>query len=63
MPDLTYEPVMHDRAAFLARARARPGFDAAFAALSLEYQIDAGCLGMHETPRPDKRCGDPGDAG
>ncbi len=39
MAELAHKPVKHDHAAFLARARARPGFDEAYAALSLEYQL------------------------
>lgn len=39
MHDLKHSPVKHDHQAFLARARARRGFDAAYAALDLEYQV------------------------
>ena len=39
MTDLAFKPTKHDHTSFLARARARPGFDAAYAALSLEYQL------------------------
>jgi len=37
--DLTYKPVAHDHAAFLAQARAREGFTQAYDALELEYQL------------------------
>lgn len=39
MADLTFKPVKHDHKAFLDRARARSGFDEAYAALSLEYRL------------------------
>ena len=39
MADLKYKPVPHDHKAFLARARARKGFDEAYNALALEYQV------------------------
>ena len=39
MPDLKYKPVAHDQAALLATARARKGFDEAYEALALEYQL------------------------
>lgn len=39
MTDLKYSPVKHDQKAFLARARARPGFHEAYAALELEYEL------------------------
>ena len=39
MADLAFKPTPHDHSSFLARARARPGFDAAYATLSLEYQL------------------------
>lgn len=39
MPDLKYEPVKHDHQAFLARAKARKGFDEAYDALALEYKL------------------------
>ena len=39
MPDLKYAPVKHDHKSFLARARARRGFDAAYDALELEYSV------------------------
>lgn len=39
MVELKYEPVRHDRKAFLAKARARKGFTEAFDALELEYQV------------------------
>ena len=39
MAELKYQPVTHDHAAFLAKARARKGFTAAYDALALEYQV------------------------
>lgn len=39
MPDLKYAPVKHDHKSFLAKARARRGFDAAYDALELEYSV------------------------
>lgn len=39
MPDLKYTPVKHDHESFLAKARARRGFDAAYDALELEYSV------------------------
>lgn len=39
MAELKYQPVTHDHAAFLERARTRPGFTEAFEALALEYQV------------------------
>ncbi len=39
MADLKYRPVKHDHQAFLAKARTRKGFSAAYEALALEYQI------------------------
>jgi DNA-binding XRE family transcriptional regulator len=39
MPDLKYTPVKHDHKSFLAKARARRGFDAAYHALELEYTV------------------------
>jgi DNA-binding XRE family transcriptional regulator len=39
MADLKFTPVKHDHKAFLARAAARKGFDEAYAALELEYQV------------------------
>ena len=44
MAELKYSPVKHDHAAFLAKARARTGFDEAYAALDLEYQVVAQLL-------------------
>lgn len=44
MAELKYSPVKHDHAAFLAKARARKGFDEAYAALDLEYQVVAQLL-------------------
>ena len=39
MAELKYKPVPHDHEAFLAKARARRGFSAAYDALDLEYQV------------------------
>jgi hypothetical protein len=39
MPKLTYQPVPHDHAEFLAKARTRAGFGDAYDALELEYQL------------------------
>ena len=39
MSDLEYKPVPHRHDAFLAKARARPGFSAAYDALTLEYAL------------------------
>ena len=39
MRELKYQPVPHDREAFLARARSRKGFAKAYDSLELEYQI------------------------
>jgi DNA-binding XRE family transcriptional regulator len=39
MAELKYKPVPHDHKAFLAKTRARKGFDAAYDALELEYQV------------------------
>lgn len=39
MADLKYQPVRHDHAAFLAKARQRPGFNEAYDALALEYTL------------------------
>ncbi len=39
MAELKYKPVPHDQNAFLAKARARKGFTAAYDALDLEYQV------------------------
>ena len=39
MPDLKYSPVKHNQAAFLAKARLRPGFDEAYDELALEYGL------------------------
>jgi transcriptional regulator with XRE-family HTH domain len=39
MADLKYKPVTHNHAEFMARARARKGFSAAYEALELEYQV------------------------
>lgn len=39
MAELKYKPVTHDHKAFVARARARKGFEAAYDSLELEYQV------------------------
>lgn len=39
MVDLQHQPVRHDHAAFLARARQRKGFAEAYDALALEYAL------------------------
>jgi DNA-binding XRE family transcriptional regulator len=39
MADLKYNPVKHDHKTFLAKARARKGFDTAYTALELEYSV------------------------
>lgn len=39
MVDLKHKPIPHDHAAFLAKARERAGFQEAYEALALEYQV------------------------
>jgi DNA-binding XRE family transcriptional regulator len=39
MADLKNSPVKHDHKAFLDKARARPGFNEAYDALQLEYEL------------------------
>ena len=39
MAELKYAPVQHDHARFLAKARKRKGFDEAYEALALEYEL------------------------
>lgn len=39
MAELKHKPVAHDHAAFLAKARLRKGFNEAYDALALEYQV------------------------
>ena len=39
MAELNYKPIRHDHAAFLAKARQRPGFSEAYDALELEYML------------------------
>ena len=39
MAEQKYNPVKHDHKQFLARARTRKGFSAAYDALELEYQV------------------------
>ena len=44
MAELKYRPIPHDPEAFLAKARARPGFSAAYEFLALEYQVTSQML-------------------
>ena len=44
MAELKYNPVPHDHAAFLVKARARKGFTKAYDALELEYQVTSQML-------------------
>lgn len=44
MTELKHTPVVHDHAAFLARARARKGFAEAHDALAVEYDVVAQLL-------------------
>ena len=39
MPDLTYKPVPHDQASFIAKATLREGFAQAYDELELEYAL------------------------
>jgi DNA-binding XRE family transcriptional regulator len=39
MADLKYKPVRHDHAAFLVKAKQRPGFAEAYESLELEYAL------------------------
>lgn len=39
MADLKYAPVLHDHQAFLAKAGARKGFNEAYNALGVEYEL------------------------
>lgn len=39
MADLKYQPVAHNHAAFLAKARQRPGFAKAYDELAMEYAL------------------------
>ncbi|HKX39650.1 MAG TPA: helix-turn-helix transcriptional regulator [Burkholderiaceae bacterium] len=39
MAELKYRPVAHVHEAFLAKAKARKGFDEAYDALALEYEV------------------------
>ena len=39
MVELAYQPVPHDHDKFLARARQRPGFGAAYKRLAVDYAI------------------------
>lgn len=44
MAELKYTPVPHDHKAFMAKARAREGFNEAYDALDLKYQVSAQML-------------------
>ena len=44
MSESDYEPLVHDHAAFLERARQQPGFQEAYEALALEYALAAEML-------------------
>ncbi len=39
MADIKHQPVPHDHKAFLKKARKRPGFQAAYEALAVEYAV------------------------
>ena len=39
MAELKYQPVLHSHKKFLEKARAKKGFDEAYEALALEYQL------------------------
>jgi len=39
MADIKHQPVLHDHKAFLKKARKRPGFQAAYEALAVEYAV------------------------
>lgn len=39
MAELTYQPIRHDHAAFLKKARKRRGFKAAYDALAVKYAV------------------------
>ncbi len=39
MAELKFKPIRHDHKAFLAKASKRKGFDEAYDALALEYQV------------------------
>lgn len=39
MPDLKYQPVPHNQATMLAKARLKPGFSEAYDNLALEFQL------------------------
>jgi len=45
MAALKFEPVPHDHAQFIARAKLRPGFSEAYAGLELEYTLASQMLG------------------
>ncbi len=39
MAETKYQPVLHDHKAFLRKAKKRPGFQAAYQALAVEYAV------------------------
>ena len=39
MAEIKYQPVSHDHKAFLKKAKKRPGFQAAYEALAIEYAV------------------------
>ena len=54
MAELKYTPVPHDQKAFLAKARARKGFNEAYDALELEYQVAGQMLKARARPFGEK---------
>ena len=50
MAELKYKPVPHNHKAFLARASTRKGFDDAYQALELEYQVAGQMLKRYIRP-------------
>ena len=56
MAELKYKPVPHNHKEFLARASTRKGFDDAYQALELEYQVATRRVraqGSHKTQLPN----------
>jgi hypothetical protein len=49
--DLEPQPLTHNHDAFLARARERPGFQAAYDALGDEYQAADALIAARRAPR------------
>jgi hypothetical protein len=45
MANLTFKPVPHDHAKFMARAKRKPGFSKAHAGMGLEYALTSQILG------------------